>query len=598
MSLTALQDIPSRTYLLLIGAPGTGKSSFGQQVMLKWITKEMPAIYVTTERSLSDLLKQLHERGLGDSLPPTVGFVDAFTETVGLASEKRPNTVNAHCADLNSLSIAVTKLKQRMGAQETLLLLDSLTSPYLFIGSEVIRFTQLFLSKFAAEGNAVLALIDEGCGKEQDLVAMQSIADSILRMEVQNGIRMIQVVKHPRVEPSKVEIPLKITPSAASAIENNPEATRKFAKSMLTGGEPYRAKIGDFLSPFWPNLAHWSGMLWDPKGFPRLIYELNWEESSTIKEAALYMPLRFRLIINSVFFMQSLGIGIPKRFESVDHIRQLTSRGLPYTIGALQERSGIVKYLEDRSSSEEHVFRIQENSDCWGFEGMGTPVASHLPPAMAGMLSGFERIGKDWHAFETKCIGLGDPHCEVKIVRGDPDDFKDAFEKDSNTVERIHNHLLDRLMGFLLQEEPLLPDRPRLGDEVHMHVAFHAMGFPHLGGDRYRMAIRMGGAKSGHEVGNRLIESGVEGDEALQRVIDFMNHCKVGKVALNPKGDRLSIRENVESIRTHLFMAYDEPSCDFTTGFFSGVFSSLKGQRIREIKCIAAGDPFCQWEIT
>jgi predicted hydrocarbon binding protein/KaiC/GvpD/RAD55 family RecA-like ATPase len=597
MSLAALQDIPPRIFMLLTGAPGTGKSSFGQQVMLKWITKEMPVIYVTTERSLPDLLDQLHARGLGDSHPPTLGFVDAFTETVGLASEKRPNSVTAHCADLNSLSIAITKLKQRMGPQETLLLVDSLTSPYLFIGAEVIRFTQLFLSKFAAEGNAVLALIDEGCGKEQDLIAMQSVAESILRTVVQNGSRMIQVVKHPHVESSKIEIPIETKPSAAKAFDFNPEATKRLSKSMLMGSESYRVEVGDFLSPFWPSLAHWSGMLWDPQGFPRLIYDLNWEDGSSIKESTPYMPIRFRFMINTVLFLQSLGIGVPKRFESVDHIKQLTTRGIPYIGGALQEHSGIIEYLEDRSSSEEHYFRILENSDCWGFEGIGTMLASHLPPAMAGMLSGFERIGKNWHAVETKCIGLGDPYCEVKIVRGDLEDYKNAFERDSETVGRIHNHLMDRLMGFLLREQPLLPNRPRLGNEVHMHVAFHAMGFPHLGGDRYRMAIRMGGAKSGREVGKRLIEAGIEGDEAVQRVLDFMNHCKVGKVALNPKGDRISISENVESIRTHLFMAYDEPSCDFTTGFLSGVFSSLKDQRVREIKCIAAGDPFCQWEI-
>jgi KaiC/GvpD/RAD55 family RecA-like ATPase/predicted hydrocarbon binding protein len=597
MSLTALQEIPPGTFMLVTGAPGTGKSTFGRQTLMKNVVKELPVIFVSTERSLPDLLSQLHEIGLGETLPPSLAFVDAFSETVGLSTEKSPNAVTAHCADLNSLSIAITKLKQRLGTNATLLLFDSLTSPYLFTGEEIVRFTRLFLSKFAAEGNAVLALMDEGCGKEQDLVAMQSIANSILRMEVQNGSRTIQVLKHPRVEASKIEIPIEVVPSAARAFDYNPEATKRLSKSMLTDGEPYRSEIGDFLSPFWPNLAHWSGMLWDPRGFPRMIYDLNWEDGSSIKESTPYMPLRFRLMIHSVLFLQSVGIGVPKRFESVHQIEQLVSRGIPYITGALQEHSGIIEYLEDVSSPEEHFFRLRENSDCWGFEGIGTTLASHLPPAMAGMLSGFERMGKDWHAIETKCIGLGDPYCEVKIIRGDLDDFKDAFEKDNDTVERIHNHLMHRLMGFMLREEPLSPDRPKLGNQVHMHVAFHAMGFPHLGGDRYRMAIRLGGARSGREVGKRLMEAGIEGDEALQRVVDFMNHCKVGRVTLNPKGDRLSIKENVESIRTHLFMAYDEPSCDFTTGFLSGVFSSLKGQRLQEIKCVAAGDPLCQWEI-
>jgi predicted hydrocarbon binding protein/KaiC/GvpD/RAD55 family RecA-like ATPase len=583
--------------MLVTGAPGTGKSAFGRLVLQRSVAKDMPVIFVCTQCGLPDLLSQLNEIGLGDSLPPSMAFVDAFSETVGLSAEKRPDTVAAHCADLNTLSIAVTRLKQRLGKDATLLLFDSLTSPYLFVGEEIIRFTRLFLSKFAAEGNAVLALIDEGCGKERDLVAMQSIADSILRMEVQNGSRSIQVIKHPKLEPTKIQIPIETKSTAARAFAFNPEATKKLSKSMLSTGEPYRTEVGDFLSPFWPNLAHWSGMLWDPKGFPKLIYNLNWEDASSIKESTPYMPLNFRIMIRSILFLQSLGVGIPKRFERVSQIKQLVNQGIPYITGAESERCGTIEYLDGFSSPDEHIFRIHECSDCWGLDSVGTSLASHLPPAMAGMLSGFERIGKDWHAIETKCIGLGDPYCEIKITRGDFEDFEEALKKDIDAVERIHNRLMDRLMGFLLREEPLFPDRPKLGNEVHMHVAFHAMGFPHLGGDRYRMAIRMGGAKSGHEIGNRLTEAGIQGDEALQRVIDFMNHCKVGKVSLNPRGDRLSIKENVESIRTHLFMAYDEPSCDFTTGFLNGVFSSLKDQCVREIKCIAAGDSFCQWEL-
>ena len=49
---------------------------------------------------------------------------------------------------------------------------------------EVVKFMRLFLTKFAAEGNSVLALMDEGCGKEEDLGAMMSVADGIIRMEI------------------------------------------------------------------------------------------------------------------------------------------------------------------------------------------------------------------------------------------------------------------------------------------------------------------------------------------------------------------------------------------------------------------------------
>jgi len=100
----------------------------------------------------------------------------------------------------------------------------------------------------------------------------------------------------------------------------------------------------------------------------------------------------------------------------------------------------------------------------------------------------------------------------------------------------------------------------------------------------------MGGVKVGKEVGEHLMEAGVMEDEAIRRVIDFMSYCKVGKVTL---GETIRIKENCEVFG----LETGEPSCFFTTGFLNGLFSAVKNQHVREIKCIAAGDPYCEWEI-
>jgi predicted hydrocarbon binding protein len=178
-------------------------------------------------------------------------------------------------------------------------------------------------------------------------------------------------------------------------------------------------------------------------------------------------------------------------------------------------------------------------------------------------------------------------------VPGEIDELRYSLEKDSSVVERIHERLMERLMGFLLDKTPLI-ERPRLGSDVHISVACYAMGFPHIAGERYRMAQRMGGARSGKIIGERLLEAGIKEDEAIKRVIDFMNYCKVGKVTI---GETIRIRENCEPWRTSLFTNIREPSCYFTTGFLNGLFSAVKNQHVREIKCIAAGDPYCEWEI-
>jgi KaiC/GvpD/RAD55 family RecA-like ATPase len=98
-----------------------------------------PIIYVTTEAAPSKVIDSLREMGIGEALSHTIGFVDAFHDTVGLSSLARPDSIGASCQDLTSLSIAIHKLRERMG-EKALLVFDSLTSPYMFNGPEILRF--------------------------------------------------------------------------------------------------------------------------------------------------------------------------------------------------------------------------------------------------------------------------------------------------------------------------------------------------------------------------------------------------------------------------------------------------------------------------
>jgi len=591
--LAEIQELPKESLILLSGPPGAGKSTFCHQVVLNGLAMDKPIILVTTEHGPVEVIGLLSEKGLGELQPGALNFIDAFTETVGLTCTPRSDTICANCADLNSLSMATTKLQERIGQKSILLAFDSLTSPYLFSGMEVVKFMRLFLSRFASEGNSVLALMDEGCGKEEDLGAMMSVADGIIRMEIKESSRVINVVKHPKVEPERIEVLIEHKPTIKSTWYYEPSVMRQFMRSMFGQDKTVlRREVGDYVNLLWPNLAHWSGMLWDAKRFPTMIYELNKEESSFVKEVMPFFPWRMKLLFKLVNSFQSLGL-IPKSFSKVKGMKTMSKLGGACIKSAQLERSGTIEYLEDISKTDEHYFRVYESSDCCGLENVGARIASHLPPAMAGQLRGFEKKERDWNAVETKCIGLGDPYCEFKLVPGEIDELRTSLEKDSSVIGKIHERLMERVVGFLLDRKPLV-DRPKLGGDVHLHVVMHGMGFPHLAGERYTMAQRMGGAKSGREIGKRLMQAGIKEDEAIKRVIAFMNYCKVGKVNL---GETIKINENCESMRTKMFTHIKEPSCYFTTGFLNGLFSAVKNKNVREIKCIASGDPYCEWEI-
>jgi predicted hydrocarbon binding protein/KaiC/GvpD/RAD55 family RecA-like ATPase len=575
--------------VLLVGRPGAGKSAFCQQAALLSLVVDRPIIYVTTKYGSSDAERALKERGLQEVEPGVLSFVDAYNETVGVSVSDRPDTVYANCNNLSSIDIAISRLREKIGRRDILLIFDSLTSPYLFSGSEILRFMTQTLSRFAAEGNSVLTCIDEGCGRPEDLVAMMSLSDGVIKMETEEGKRVLNIVKHPKVRPTRIEEPA-IEPERWAQFDPSMidvDWARRWMQAMMRGDEAaIRKEVGDFVNLFWTNLIHWSGMLWDPKRFPTMEYKLSKEDESYAHLSFKFFPWYARL---SARFM-------PKNFSKVENMRKILKMREG---GFRNERSGIVEYVEDISKTDEHYIRVYENCDCWGFENVGTAMALYLPSSIAGSLMSCEEFRKgpdrDWNAVETRCIGLGDPYCEFKVMPGEIHELKDSVEKDSAVLEKIHERMMQRLMGFLLDRKPLV-ERPKLGSDVHLHVVGHVIGWlSHaLAGQRYEMALRMGGAKAGKEVGEHLVKAGISEDEATKRVFNFLEYCKVGKVMA---GETMRIVENCESLyTTFLKIRHEAPSCYFTTGFLNGFFSAVNNQHVKETKCIAAGDPYCEWE--
>jgi predicted hydrocarbon binding protein len=404
------------------------------------------------------------------------------------------------------------------------------------------------------------------------------VADGIIRMEIKGNSRIVNVVKHPKVAPTRIETPM--TWSTGFTSENwNPRVVQSEVIAFIAGpGKPLRKEFqDDFINVFWRNLVCWSGMLWDPKRFPTMAYELIKE--STVKGwgeyislLPWYMKLMFKLFM-------------PKSFSEAKDAKRSTSR----LFKSLQKWGyGTYQYLEDASRKDEHYYRVDECSSCWGFDNVGAGLGFHGCGAAAGTLTMLDKKGRDWNVVETKCVGWGDPYCEFKAAPGPIGELKGYLEAiDSAVVAKVHDRLMEQLVGFLVQGKPL-PERPTAGNGVYIKE-MRVTGLALLS-ERYRVALRMGGAKAGKEVGEHLMEAGVTGDEAIKRVIDFMEYCKVGKVEL---GETIRMWENCESFG----LETRQPSCFFTTSFLNGLFSAVKNQHVREIKCIAAGDPYCEWEI-
>jgi predicted hydrocarbon binding protein len=434
-----------------------------------------------------------------------------------------------------------------------------------------------------AEGNSVLACFDEGSGKDEDLVGMMSLSGGVIKTELREGKKVLTVVKHPEVKPTRIEI--SVAKMEWRELLGSSSWDHEMYRRIFEAEESDRGLGREFkelgVNSFWPGFAFWSSMLWDPKRFPEMRYELTKKYGSFLREVFPMLPWRKRFFIK-MFMPKNLSKERDFKKVAAEFEETVRSRGF-----------GIMKYLEAISKTDEHHFRIDESHDCWGFESVGAPMALLLPPFVAGWCKGIEREIRDWNGVETKCVGLGDPHCEFKMVPGEIDELRSSLQKEGSDVEKIHDRLMNRLMSFLLEGKPLV-ERPRLGSDVYMEAISHAMGLPAMTNERYRMALRMGGVKVGKKIDEQFREAEVGEKEAEKLVLHFLEHCKVGKIRVD---ETIRIMENRESTWTKGFKpGGKEPSCFFTTGFLNGFFYSTKNQHLREVKCIATGDPYCEWE--
>ena len=112
LSLAEIQEVPRESLILLVGPPGAGKSTFCHEIVLNSLAAERPILFVTTEQSPAEITDILRTKGMEQFPSGLLNFIDAFGQTVGLSATERTDTVIANCEDLNSISMAITKLQQ------------------------------------------------------------------------------------------------------------------------------------------------------------------------------------------------------------------------------------------------------------------------------------------------------------------------------------------------------------------------------------------------------------------------------------------------------------------------------------------------------
>ena len=125
---------------------------------------------------------------------------------------------------------------------------------------------------------------------------------------------------------------------------------KQFVKAFLKGEKAViRKGVEDFVNLFWSNLAHWSGMLWDPKRLPTIVYDFAKKAESGSRETISLAPWHLRLLMK---------LFIPRSFSQVKDMKRFISHFGKKLVE--EQGTGIIEYVEEASKKDEHYFRLYE----------------------------------------------------------------------------------------------------------------------------------------------------------------------------------------------------------------------------------------------
>ncbi len=98
---------------------------------------------------------------------------------------------------------------------------------------------------------------------------MMSTADGIVKIELMDGLKAFHVMKHPMVEPTKIEVSMTWSPAIPFHIDAEMLAQHVAMSMGLMAGTPLRTEVGDYVNLFWPTSPAGAACSGTRNGFQR-----------------------------------------------------------------------------------------------------------------------------------------------------------------------------------------------------------------------------------------------------------------------------------------------------------------------------------------
>lgn len=211
--------IPAGSMVLVIGAPGSGKSTLGKQFLFDSLTKQRPSVLVDTFEPLELAKETMAAFGWGGPILDQMIFLDCYSWRTGQVKQK----YSASPKNLTDSSLVLSDLLREMidASSRARFVIDSFSDFVLHAGAaQAQKFLESIKAKLAERRVTSLVMLEAGVHEEKVNAVLEYVTDGTIRMQYEEQGRSLMVSRMLGTPATMKWIPFTLAQGVEMAVAN------------------------------------------------------------------------------------------------------------------------------------------------------------------------------------------------------------------------------------------------------------------------------------------------------------------------------------------------------------------------------------------
>ncbi len=187
--------VPRSANVLLMGAPGSGKTTLSRQIVYNSLKRGMKVIYITTSEPPSNIKKQMDVMGWPIQKEDKIIFIDCYSWRISNTQREDAKYQLSNINRLNELDQLFRKaLEEIKMNKDGIVIFDSLSDLLLHTEEKsVFKLVQLITGRIKAVESNGIFLIESGIHDERQVATINYIMDGTIEMRIYEDRRQMRI---------------------------------------------------------------------------------------------------------------------------------------------------------------------------------------------------------------------------------------------------------------------------------------------------------------------------------------------------------------------------------------------------------------------